>query len=189
LEKLLNIKVTHFSESFDETQKKPYYMIVEYRKDYFYFQNKRESERWLAKFKKESTALYKELGIYLSKVYSYHIQLVTILDFAEYQKGVHDLTFYNIRYAKLLKTDLLGTINLGSEVDKLYQTVLFYFIMYHRETKKNTRFQGVNSDILFNLKNLKRLRKEFDVLFESKSGIKKVTTATPELYHRVLKIA
>lgn len=189
MEKLLNIKITHFSEHFEFTQKKPYYMIVEYRKDYFYFQNKRESQRWLSKFKKESTALYKELGIYLVKVYSYHIQLVSIIDFNKYEKGIHDLAYYNIRYSKLLKTDLLGKINVGSEVDKLYDTIFFYFQEYKDITQKNARFQGVHSDINFNIKNIKRLRKDLDILFESKSGIKKVTTATPELYHRVLKIA
>ena len=189
MEKLLNIKINHFSDSFDSTQKDPYYMVVEYRKEYFYFKNKKESQRWLAKFKKESTALYKELGIYLAKVYAYHIQLVTIIDHSEYQKGILDLSFYNIRYSKLLKTDLAGTINLGSEVEKLYQTIVFYLTEYKDVTKKSTRFQGVNADIIFNIKNIKRLRKDFDVLFESKTGIQKVTTSTPELYHRVLKIA
>lgn len=189
MEKLLNIKATHFSESFGSTKKKPYYLVVEYRKDYFYFSNKKESVRWMAKFKKESTSLYKELGFYLSKVYSYHIQLVTIIDFPTYQKGVNDLSFYNIRYSKLLKTDLLGQINVGSEVDKLYETVLHYLLDYKNLTNKNTRFQGVNADLLFNIKNLKRLRKEFDKLFKSKNGIKKITSGNAELYHRILKIA
>jgi hypothetical protein len=125
----------------------------------------------------------------LSKVYSYHIQLVTIIDFPTYQKGVNDLSFYNIRYSKLLKTDLVGRINVGSEVDKLYEAVLFYLLDYKNISNKNTRFQGVNADITFNIKNLKRLRKEFDNLFKSKNGIKQITSADAELYHRVLKIA
>ena len=189
MEKLLNIKITHFSESFRTTKRDPYYLVVQYRKDYFYFSNKKESERWLSKFKKEATSLYKELGIYLAKVYTYQIQLVTITDFAKYQKAINDLSFYNIRYSKLLKTDLCGTINVGREVDLMYQTILHYLLEQKALVKKSTRFQGVGSDIVFNIRNLKRLRKDFDSLFLHKNGIKHITSDDEILYHRILKIA
>lgn len=189
MEKLLNIKITHFSESFKSTKREPYYLVVQYRKEYFYFSNKKESERWLSKFKKEATALYKELGIYLSKVYSYQIQLVTITDFANYQKAINDLSFYNVRYSKLLKTDLCGTINVGREVDLLYQTCLHYLLEMKILAKVNSRFQGVTADIVFNIRNLKRLRKDFDALFMHKNGIKHITSTDEVLYHRILKIA
>ena len=189
MEKLLNIKITHFSESFNSTKREPYYLVVQYRKDYFYFTSKKDSNRWLAKFKKEATSLYKELGVYLSKVYSYQIQLVTITDFANYQKTINDLSFYNIRFSKLLKTDLCGTINIGREVDLLYETCLHYLLELQQLSKKNTRFQGVQSDIIFNIRNLKRLRKDFDTLFVHKNGIKHITSTDEILYHRILKIA
>ena len=189
MEKLLNIKITHFSESFNSTKDLPYYLVVQYRKDYFYFSNKKDSERWLAKFKKESTSLYKELGFYLSKVYAYQIQLVAITEFSEYQKTINDLTFYNTRYAKLLRTDLCGKINVGREVDLLYETVLHYLLEMKKVAKINARFQGVSSDIVFNIKNLKRLRKDFDDLFMHKNGIKHITSSDEILHHRVLKIA
>ena len=77
MEKRIKLKINDYRDNFKEPyKKKPYYLFIEYGSESFYFSNKEKAKRFLSRFKKESTLLFKELGIYINNTSSINVNLV-----------------------------------------------------------------------------------------------------------------
>ena len=188
--KTINLTLQDYRDSFNEPLKKsPYYLVLEYGEKTFYFSNKKKANRWLVQFKNESTALYSEMGLHLTQVQTYNVQLLDIIGYGSFNTMKNDLDYYLTRYAKVKTNTLITEIAIGRELNNLYQTILSHYIFYKEQLYLHNRSKFLLEEIKFRIKTIKRLQKDFEALLSDKDGIMETTKLTTKNIHRILKIA
>lgn len=190
MEKKINLKLSDYRDFFNEPhKKKPYYLFIEYGSKQFAFSNKKNADKWLVKFKKESTELYKELGGYLINFHEFQIKLISILEYSKFKNSLSSIQFATDRYFKVLNGVLIEDINIGREINNLYYLLENQFTLIKKVLQKNNRNQTLLFQIKVILKSLVRLRLQFDILLSDVTGVKKVISSDKIQYLNHLKIA
>jgi hypothetical protein len=190
MKKGINLKIKDYRDSFNEPhKKKPYYLFIEYGSQTFVFSNKKLAERWLVKFKKESTELYKELGTYILKLYELNIKLVSQLNFVSFKKNIAILDYCLERYSKVLNGNSVYEIQIGREINSTYYQIENQIFLLKKNLQKNNRNNSLLIETNVQIKLLKRLRFQFDLLLSDTSGIKKIETSEKIEFLHTLRIA
>ena len=172
--------------------KKPYYLTVNTGGERFYFSNKKKAERWLSKFTLEATELYKELGGYLSKLYELNISCVEIISFVNFQKKREYIDFHVERYWRVLRNYTGGlSVEIGKELNGLFKFIQQQQEFYRKLLRSHNRYNLKYEEIRFSIKQLTRLKRDFDLLLSDVDGMNKVTKVEESavLSELVLKIA
>ncbi|WGH76130.1 hypothetical protein P8625_02890 [Tenacibaculum tangerinum] len=168
-------------------KKKPYFLTVNSNGERFYFSNKKKAERWLSKFSKESTELYKELGSYLSSLYELNISCVDIISFVNFQKKRNDIDYYCERYWRVLRGYTSGiAVEIGTELYKLFNFIQSQQEFYRKLLRSHNRYNLKYHSIRVQIKQLKRLKTDFDLLLTDVDGMKKVTKTDVDIIHSEL---
>ncbi|WP_422091315.1 hypothetical protein [Tenacibaculum ovolyticum] len=175
----INLNIKDYRDSFHEpNKKKPYFLTVNSNGERFYFSNKKKAERWLSKFSSESAELYKELGAYLSKLYELNISCVDVISFVSYQNKRVDIDWYAERYWRVLNGYTGGlSVEIGSEIGSLLRFIQnqqeFYRKLIRTHNRYNLKYQALRMEI----KQLKRLQIDYDMLISNADGMHKVTSS------------
>lgn len=192
MKKNINIVLKDYRDSFHEPhKKKPYYLFIQNGEKCFYFSNKVKANRFLSSFKKQSTLLYKELNNHLKNSYAYLLDLCQILDFAKYQSICNELNFLSLRYAKTLKIKNADSICIGREIDIIYYQLDDFYIYFKKVLQKNNRSNVCLENVNFSIKNIRRLRLDFNALLQDADGINNIINVDSKSvkYEHFLKIA
>lgn len=174
MERKISLEIKDYRDSFNEPhKKKPYYLFVEFGEKRFVFSNKKTANRFLSMFKNESTDLYCELGVYLGKLFYYNITLVQKVSFLTYKKNLENLEHYAVRYSYVINSK--NEIIIGREILNLY-----YFLFEELQIIKtilnvNNRSTVLMREVKREIKSIKRLKKDFDLLLSDVSGVREVT--------------
>ena len=121
MKKNINLEIKDYRESFNEPHRKnPYFLYIEYGVKSFTFSNKEKAKRFLSKFKKESSLLYKELGSFIANCYSLNIRLVQIIPRSNYLSISHRLNSISERYSYILNTKFKQEVQIGREINNIY---------------------------------------------------------------------
>jgi hypothetical protein len=189
MKKKINLLIKDYRDSFNEPhKKKPYFLFIEYGSQSFTFSNKDKAKRFLVQFQNESTALYKELGNFLSDCYKTNISLVHLLPRADYLSILKRLNTLTSRYSFILNTKT--EIAIGREIDLIYYELKSIYTIYLAFLSSNNRSFYLLKELKFNVKSLKRLRKDLDFLLSDSDGIEKLTSSKIDtvLFYRKLSI-
>jgi hypothetical protein len=192
MEKRISLQIKDYRDSFNEPhKKKPYYLYIEYGSQNFVFSNKSKANRFLAKFKKESTLLYMELGYHLSSCYMLNINLANILSHPQYLKIQNKLTSSSERYSKVLTGKGSLNIAIGREINNMYFELDSIYIYFRDFLGKHNRLNYLLQEIRFKMKSIRRLRKDLDLLLSSALGINDITNIDVKSieFEKILRIA
>lgn len=187
----LNIK-DYRSHCNEPNKKKPYYLTVNSGGERFYFSNKKKAERWLSKFTTEATELYKELGSYLSKLYDLNISCVEIISFVNFQKKREYINFHVERYWRVLRNYTGGiSVEIGKELNTLFNLIQQQLEFYRKLLRSHNRYNLTYERVRFDIKQLTRLKRDFNLLLSDVDGMNKITKVDESivLSELVLKIA
>jgi len=189
----INLSIKDYRDYCHEPhKKKPYFLTVNSNGERFYFSNKKKAERWLSKFTKESTDLYKELGSYLSTLYELNLSCVDIISFVNFQKQRQDIDWYCERYWRVLRGYTSGiSVEIGTELNRLLNFIQVQQEFYRKLLRSHNRYNLKYQSLRLQMKQLKRLKVDFDLLIFDADGMKKVTKSEVDVIHSelVLNIA
>lgn len=192
MEKQINLKIKDYRDSFHEPhKKKPYYLFIEYGSQNFVFSNKEKAKRFLAKFKKESTLLYKELGYHLSSLHMININLAHVQHYSEYLKISNRLHHFGNRYSKVLNSSKGIDIQIGREINNAYYELDSIYLYFRDFLARHNRLNGILQDVRFKMKAIRRLRRDFDLLLLNAEGVNEITNLEIKSikYNQILRIA
>ena len=174
LKRKINLEIKDYRDSFNEPhKKKPYYLFVEFGERKFVFSNKKTANRFLSMFKNESTELFCELGQHLEKLFYYNISLVQKIDFLIYKKNLENLKDYALRYSYVLHSK--NDIVIGREILNLYYSLLDELQTIKKILQSNNRSNTLLRELKSEIKSIKRLKKDFDLLLFDITGVREVT--------------
>ncbi|MFT7442641.1 MAG: hypothetical protein ACI9Q3_001015, partial [Maribacter sp.] len=145
-------------------------------------------KRFLVQFQNESTALYRELGRFMSDCYQTNISLVHVIPRADFLSIMNRLNFLSTRFSFILNTET--EIAIGREIDLIYYELKSIYALHLTFSSTNNRNAFLLRELKFNLKGLIRLRKDLDYLLNSSEGIEKITSSNIDtvIFERKLKI-
>lgn len=177
MKRKIKLEIKDYRDSFDEPhKKKPYFLYVQSGGHSFYFSNKKKAQRWLSKFTTEATELYREIGSYLIRLYELNILCVDFISLVNFQKKRQEIELYTERYWRVLRGFTMGqSVQIGRELNIMYKVIYEQLNFYRSLLRKNNRCQIKFETIRYELKQLKRLRVDFDLLLSDVDGMKKVT--------------
>lgn len=173
MKKEINLVIKDYRDSFNEPHKKrPYYLHIEYGKKNFGFSNKEKANRFLTLFRNESTFLYKELGNHISSCFSINVSMVKAINHSDYTKISNSLNNLSLKFSNVLvsKSDVL----IGREIGILYYELEKIYNYFKAFLSKNNRCNALLERVKMDIKNLKRLRKDFDLLLTSAQGVHEI---------------
>lgn len=188
--KNIELKLKDHRHSFDEPHmKKPYYLYVEWGNRNFYFSNKRKAERWLKKFEKEATELYREVNIMLFEMFKINCVLCDYL----HPKTARELREDIIWYADKFNKVSLGfnyQMEIGTELRRIMNSLMRHLSYYRKVLRRNNRFRYLYEDVRFKIKQARRLKSDFAILLSGADGIKEIANDKLEAltYERKIKV-
>lgn len=190
MKKNINLKIKDSRVLFRNVKtSEKYYLYIEYGSKCFYFSNKKKAERFLTKFKKEATELYDELSSYISKLYELSILAIPIADQVKLKKFRKSLDSLLDRYHNVKIGLIMGDINIGREINNLYEAISIQYEFYRKTLRTSNRQRFKYEEVRLSIKNIIRLRKELDYLLYDADGIFKTTKTSEniafELYLRI----
>jgi hypothetical protein len=180
----LELKDTRLS--YRSKKETPYCLFIEYGSESFYFSNEKKAKKWLCDFEKAATELLKELVTHLHLLFENNVLLTPYLDFPSLQNHASNLIEIQKRYYYLFNRK---DLSVGREINNIYSEIENQYQFYRKFYQKNNRFNYQYQKTRQNIKSLKRLRKEFDLLLTDKNGIKKIENSEPIQMTSFLKIA
>tara|TARA_B100000809_G_scaffold75897_1_gene73585 strand:+ start:840 stop:1421 length:582 start_codon:yes stop_codon:yes gene_type:complete len=193
MKKTINLQIQDYRDSFNEPHKKePYFLFIEYGEKRFTFSNKTKAKRFLAKFKSESTNLFKELGYYMSDCFALNISSVHILPQSDFVHISQQLGASSERFAFVLNSRYID-ISIGREINNIYYTLENVYSDFIVLLQKNNRSRVLLLETMRSLKSIRRLRKDLDTLLTNADGINEIMDSEPMIrntdFVQVLKIA
>lgn len=175
--KNIELKLKDYRKSFNEPHmKKPYYLYVEWGNRNFCFSNKRKAERWLKKFEKEVTQLYRELNIMLFDLFKINCVISDLLDSKKAKDFREDIIWYANKFNKVSIGICYTDFEVGTELRSILNTLMRHLAYYRAKLRKNNRFRYLYEDIRFKIKQARRLKSEFDLLLSGAEGINEITS-------------
>ncbi len=174
--KNIKLELKDYRDSFNEpNKKKPYYLYVEWGNRNFYFSNKKKAERWLAKFKKESTELYREVSFMLFDMFKINLSMCELLSFPNAVSLRDSLIWHATNFNKL-NLGVGSNIEIGRELKAVYNELLNHLSVYRKALRKNNRFRFLYEQIRTMIKKARRLKTEFDLLLSGADGINELVS-------------
>jgi hypothetical protein len=184
MQKRIKLEIKDLRKSFGYmNQKEPYFLFIEYGTKSFYFSNEKKAKKWLTEFETLSTDFIRELMYHSPCLRENTIILTPYLGISKLEKLQGDLNFIEKRYWTLFNNN---EISIGREINLMYDTIESQYSFYKGFFRTNNRFNFQYQKSIYALKSLKRLKKEFDHLLESKENTKVKETVVITSY---LKIA
>lgn len=191
MQRNINLKISDYRDSFNEPhKKKPYYLFIEYGSKNFVFSNKDKANRFLTKFKKESTSIYLELGQHLNFLYTTNINCVHVLNHRKYLKNTSDLNNISNRFSFVL-TNKITEISIGREVNNFYYSIDSLYIEFRDLLSKNNRSNFLLNQVRIKMKAIRRLRKDLDLILYDANGIYELSNIEISSieFHKKMRIA
>lgn len=174
MERKINLEIRDYRDSFNEPhKKKPYYLFVEFGDRRFAFSNKKTANRFLSMFQNEATDLFCELGTHLGRLFYYNISLVQKIDYIKYKKNLENLEHFALRYSYVINSK--NDIIIGREILNLYYSLLDELQGIKKILQTNNRSNILLRELKREIKSIKRLKKDFDLLLYDISGVREVT--------------
>ena len=171
------LELKDYRDSFNEPhKKKPYYLYVGSGNRNFYFSNKFKAERWLTKFKKSSSELYRELNYMLFDLFKLSATLIEITDYATVMRLQKSIQWHYDHYHKIY-VNLVRGVEVGRELKNVYHELIKQLNYYKSRLVKSTRFRYLHEKVNQDIRKAKRLYKEFDLLLSGADGIKQITNS------------
>ena len=190
MRKKIRLKINDSRDSYGNLhQKKPYYLFIEIGKESFAFSNKRKAQNWLVKFENEVNELFSEMVSHSSNLYKLNIHLIEFMRFSELNSKRENLHFYLNRYYDLLNSSNYRNYSIGAEINKFYYEIESQYTFYKNTLRNNNRLNYLYQKTRQDLKSLKRLKNEFDLLLKDIDGIVRVDKGSFSPTEILLRIA
>ena len=189
MRKKIKLHIKDKRDSFNGNIKYPYYLFIKIGKESFAFSNKRKALNWLVKFENEVNELFHELVSHTSNLYKLNIHLIEFMKFSELNSNRENLHFYLNRYHDLLNTSTYRDFSIGSEINKFYYEIESQYSLYKNTLRTNNRLNYLYQKTKQDIKSLKRLKNDFDLLLKDIDGVIKVENNTQMPKEILLRIA
>jgi hypothetical protein len=162
--KKIKLKINDKRDSFGGNIKRPYYLFLEIGEKQFVFSNKVKAKKWLVSFENELNSIAHELIQYFPKLYNYNVCLSLNLGLPEQKRMRNSLEFYMERFWRLYNVN--QTTAVGREINNMYSEIHNQLNNYKKVLGKNSRNQNLLNQVKIDLKHLKYLRNDINVLFD-----------------------
>lgn len=161
----IKLKIKDYRDFANEPHiKKPYYFYIDNGETKFCFSNKKKAEKFLVNFRKETTFIYKELGVHLSKISTYNLEIIDLIGHHGFCKTNTNLQFTLERYSKVRNNAFISTIYISSEINNLYQIILSNYLFFKNTIYFNNRNNTLLEKINLDIRNLKRVQLSYTLL-------------------------
>ncbi len=130
----------------------------------FVFSNKVKAKKWLVTFENNLNTLTQELILNVPKLYTYNTLLSLNVDFPKQRQMREDLDFVMQRYWRLYNSDHVTSI--GREINNIHFILEEQFDFYKKLLGKNSRNQTLLTQIKTEIKHIKYLKNDINVLFD-----------------------
>ena len=164
MRKKIKLKINDKRDSFGGNIKRPYYLFLEIGEKQFVFSNKVKAKKWLVSFENELNSIAHELIQYFPKLYNYNVCLSLNLGLPEQKRMRNSLEFYMERFWRLYNVN--QTTAVGREINNMYSEIHNQLNNYKKVLGKNSRNQNLLNQVKIDLKHLKYLRNDINVLFD-----------------------
>jgi len=162
--KKIKLHIKDKRSSFDGNIKRPYFLFLEMGEKQFIFSNKVKAQKWLVTFENKLNTVTQELILNVPKLSNYNTILSLNMDFPK-QRNMRESTDYVMQqYWKLYNSNHLTSI--GREINSMYYEIEFQMESYKDILGKNSRNQALLTQIKMEIKHLKYLKNDIDVLFD-----------------------
>ena len=190
MRKKIKLRIKDTRDSFGHLhQKKPYYLFIEIGKESFAFSNKKKAEKWLIKFENEVNDLFSEMVSHTAILYGLNIYLIEFVKFSQLNSKRESLHFYLNRYYDLLNSSDYREYSIGAEINKLYYEIESQYNFYISTLRSNNRLSYLYKKTRHDIKSLKRLKNDFNLLLKDIDGVVKVKKETCSPTEILLRIA
>ena len=142
-------------------QSKPYFLFLEYGEKRFYFSNKQIAKKWLVQFEIKLTDLLKELVSHFVNLIQLNISLTEYFEPNELSTKRDIINHLLARYGNLYLT---SDVAIGREINNIYFEILDQYKFYIFFLRNNNRFNYQYELQRQNLKSLKRLKVDLELL-------------------------
>ena len=164
MRKKIKLHIKDKRESFGGNIKRPYFLFLEMGEKQFVFSNKVKAKKWLVTFENNLNTLLQELILNVPKLYQYNTLLLLSMDFPKQRNMREYLDYAMGRYWKLYNSDNVSSI--GKEINNIYYIIEEQMEFYKKLLGKNSRNQALLTQIKTEIKHLKYLKNDIDVLFD-----------------------
>ena len=164
MRKKINLHIKDKRNSFGGDIKRPYFLFIEMGEKQFVFSNKVKAKKWLVTFENNLNTLTQELILNVPKLYNYNTLLSLNMDFPKQKSMREYLDYVMQRYWKIYNSNHI--ISIGKEINTIYYEIESQMEFYKKLLGKNSRNQVLLTQIKTEIKHLKYLKNDIDVLFD-----------------------
>lgn len=164
MRKKINLHIKDKRNSFGGDIKRPYFLFIEMGEKQFVFSNKVKAKKWLVTFENNLNTLTQELILNVPKLYNYNTLLSLNMDFPKQKSMREYLDYVMQRYWKIYNSNHI--ISIGKEINTIYYEIESQMEFYKKLLGKNSRNQVLLTQIKMEIKHLKYLKNDIDVLFD-----------------------
>ena len=164
MRKKINLHIKDKRKSFGGDIKRPYFLFIEMGEKQFVFSNKVKAKKWLVSFENNLNTLTQELILNVPKLYNYNTLLSLNMDFPKQKRLRENLDGVMERYWRIYNTDHVTAI--GREVNNMSYEILEQMEFYKKLLGKNSRNQALLTQVKTEIKHLKYLKNDIDILFD-----------------------
>ena len=164
MRKKIKLHIKDKRKSFGGDIKRPYFLFIEMGEKQFVFSNKVKAEKWLVTFENKLNTITQELILNVPKLSNYNTLLSLNMDFPTQRNMRESIDSVMEKYWKLYNSNHLTSI--GREINSIYYEIELQMEFYKNLLGKNSRNQALLTQIKMEIKHLKYLKNDIDVLFD-----------------------
>ena len=164
MRKKIKLHIKDKRASFGGSIKRPYFLFLEMGEKQFVFSNKVKAQKWLVTFENKLNTLTQELILNVPKLSNYNTLLSLNMDFPKQRNMRESMDYVMEQYWKLYNSNHLTSI--GREINFIYYEIELQMEFYKNILGKNSRNQALLTQIKMEIKHLKYLKNDINVLFD-----------------------